>query len=412
MNKIDRRSFVRLLAGGFTAPLMSRIYPAEASTDKNLLLVFQATGAWDVAAFCDPKENSEASQKITKWSDTNSTQMAGNIPYAPFSTNSEFFEKHHKNMLVVNGVEMQTNAHGIGNIHAFSGRLARGYPSLTALYSASYGIDLPLAHISMGGFSDTGGILTPVVTNGRSLLRYARQNLQYFDQSLFNGVLFLHGKTALSRINDVKNIPGNVNQYGSYLDSITNSAELEKLLDVQNAYPSSKFDGVNDSILTALIAYKAGLSLSADFSYGGFDTHDKNDEEQAIALADLTSGINYAVDKARELGIADKITIIVGSDFSRSPNYNSSDDGKDHWSIGSYIVIEENAQFGNTVIGATTGDQVQLKINPHNFSLDDEGLQLLPQHIHQELRRHLGIAGNKFDALFPLNVKDEINFLT
>ena len=404
---------MRLLAGGATAPLVSRIYPAVEPSNRNLLLVFQATGAWDVASFCDPKENSQASQKITKWSDSSSIQMAGNIPYAPFSKNAEFFEKHYKNMLVINGVEMQTNAHGIGVIHSFSGRLARGYPSLTALYSASHGIDLPLAHISTGGFSDSGGILTPVVTKGRSLLRYANQNIQRFDKTLFNGVLFLHGKTALSRVNDRQNIPTNVNQYGSYLDSITNSAELEKLVQIQNAYPSIKFEGNgNDSILVALMAYKAGLSLSADFSFGGFDTHDKNDEEQAPALADLTSGINYAVDTAGKRGIADKVTIIVGSDFSRTPWYNSSDDGKDHWSIGSYLIIEENAQFGNAVIGATTADQVQLKVNPSNFSLDDQGLQLLPQHVHQEFRRHLGITGNKFDALFPLNVRDEINFLT
>ena len=89
---------MRLLAGGATAPLVSRVYPAVEPSNRNLLLVFQASGAWDIASFCDPKENSEARQKITKWSDSSSIQMAGNIPYAPFSKNAEFFEKHHKNI--------------------------------------------------------------------------------------------------------------------------------------------------------------------------------------------------------------------------------------------------------------------------------------------------------------------------
>jgi hypothetical protein len=113
MSNINRRSFVKFLAGGAAVPYFSKIYSAEASEDKNLLLMFQATGAWDVASFCDPKENSDASERITKWSTNDTTKMAGNIPYAPFSNNAEFFEKHHRDMMVINGIEAQTNAHGI-----------------------------------------------------------------------------------------------------------------------------------------------------------------------------------------------------------------------------------------------------------------------------------------------------------
>lgn len=411
MSSINRRSFIRFLAGGAVAPYLSRIYPAEAVEEKNLLLMFQATGAWDVASFCDPKENSDASQRITKWSINDTTKVAGSIPYAPFSNNAEFFGKHHHHMMVINGIEAQTNAHGIGVVHAFSGRLARGYPSLTSLYAASFGIDLPLAHISAGGFSDSGGILAPVVSRGRSIVNYAEQNRNRFDQSLFDAVMISHGHSTLNKINDVANVGTNIRQFDSYLDSLINSAELNKLTDVLNSNPSIKFDNKHDSILVALLSYKAGLSLSADFHYGNFDTHDHNDEEQTTSLAELTTGIDYALEMAEELGIGDRLTIVVGSDFSRTPWYNSSDDGKDHWSVGSYIVIDKGAQFGNSVVGATTGDQEQLRINPRTLGVDDSGVQLLPKHVHQELRRYLGIAGNKYDKLFPLNVPNEINFL-
>ena len=315
-------------------------------------------------------------------------------------------------MLVINGIENQTNAHGIGVVHSFSGRLARGYPSLTALYAASFGRDLPLPYISMGGFSDGAGILTPVISNGRSLFNYSLQNRNNFDRSLFDAVLFQHGKSSLQELNNPNNIVTNVRQYESYMDSLISSSQLGKLKAVLDANPTIKFDNKHDSILVALLSYKAGLSLSADFSYGGFDSHDHNDERQATNLAELVSGINYAVDKAGELGIADKVTVVVGSDFSRTPWYNASDDGKDHWSIGSFIIIENKAQFGNYVLGATTDNQQQLKINRRSFNIDDNGIQLLPKHVHQELRRYLGIAGNKYDKMFPLNVADEINFLT
>jgi hypothetical protein len=250
------------------------------------------------------------------------------------------------------------------------------------------------------------------VSRGRSLINYAQQNRNRFDQSLFDAVMIAHGQSALADVNNMNNIATNIRQYGSYLDSLINSAELSKLTDVLNENPSIQFDNKHDSILVALLSYKAGLSLSADFHYGNFDTHDNNDEEQTTSLADLMSGIDYAVDMAEALGIADKLTIVVGSDFSRTPWYNSSNDGKDHWSVGSYIVIEKGAQFGNSVIGATNGDQKQLRINSRTFGVDDSGVQLLPKHVHQELRRYLGIAGNKYDKLFPLNVAEEVNFLT
>ena len=53
--------------------------------------------------------------------------QAGNIPYAPFANNTAFFEKYHSRMLVINGVDAQTNSHTVGIVHDWSGRTAEGY---------------------------------------------------------------------------------------------------------------------------------------------------------------------------------------------------------------------------------------------------------------------------------------------
>ena len=61
-------------------------------------------------------------------------------------------------MLVINGVDAQTNSHTVGIVHNWSGRNSEGYPAMSALLAARYGPELPVAYLSFGGYSDTGGV--------------------------------------------------------------------------------------------------------------------------------------------------------------------------------------------------------------------------------------------------------------
>lgn len=81
----------------------------------------------------------------------------------------------------------------------------------------------------------------------------------------------------------------------------------------------------------------------------------------------------------------------MGSDFGRTPYYNA-DNGKDHWPIGSYIIMEEQPAWGNRVVGVTDDAHNALKIDPNTLQRDDSsGIILYPKHVHQALRRHLGL---------------------
>jgi|GEM_PF-2571024 hypothetical protein len=51
-------------------------------------------------------------------------------------------------------------------------------------------------------------------------------------------------------------------------------------------------------------------------------------------------GLDYLWDCADELGRDGRLTVIVSSDFSRDPYYNSGV-GKAHWPIDSYMVMEK-----------------------------------------------------------------------
>ena len=49
--------------------------------------------------------------------------------------------------------------------------------------------------------------------------------------------------------------------------------------------------------------------------------------------------IDYLWDYAERHGVANRMVVVIGSDFGRTNFYNSAE-GKDHWPIGSYIVME------------------------------------------------------------------------
>ena len=72
-----------------------------------------------------------------------------------------FFNRFGADMVVVNGVDAQTNSHQTGRLYNWTGSNAEGRPSLTALHAAANTPDQPLAYsVYGGGTSRTAGIIT------------------------------------------------------------------------------------------------------------------------------------------------------------------------------------------------------------------------------------------------------------
>ena len=127
---MKRRTFVKgLLApavgavSGFHLPLAN-----AANYDGKLFIFVQADGGWDPTSFCDPKTNTPGEKVINHWAKTGEVRQAGNLFYADFANNAAFFEKYYDRMLVINGVDAQTNSHTVGVVHNWSGRVSEGYP--------------------------------------------------------------------------------------------------------------------------------------------------------------------------------------------------------------------------------------------------------------------------------------------
>ena len=416
-----RRDILKLAA---LAPFMGS-FPTLASAATpfagKFVVTIQAVGAWDVTCFCDPKENQPGEMPITNWSKNNETQSAGNIRFAPFANNEAFFKKHASKMLVINGVDSQTNAHGIGETVNWSGRTAAGYPTLTALYSAINAPNLPMSYVSFGGYSRTENIVRSTqlgwsVNQIAELLRpNSNGDRSVIDNELWSLIKTLHGNDSRAALDTSTLIAGNRRSREAYLESMLAVDPLvefgEMLPSRDDIAPRGDNGFLKQQAQFAVLAFKAGVSVTADMNLGGFDSHENNDAEQEPLLSELTEGIDYLWDAAEEAGIAERLVVIVGSDFSRTPYYNSGD-GKDHWPYGSYIIMEEGANYTNRVVTGTDEVQDVLKVDPATLKPSGFGTKIETSHVHDALRDYLGIASSPITKLFPFNKTEKFDFFS
>ena len=424
---MDRRSFMKVMTGvgmvsGFRVPL------ANAANYTGKLFVFvQAAGGWDPTSFCDPKANVAGEPTINNWATSGEVGQAGNIRYAPFANNQAFFDKYYQRILVVNGVDAQTNSHTAGVVHNWSGRISEGYPTTTALLAAHNGVGLSMPYLSFGGFSNTAGVAVFTRLNNPTEIRnIAKPELAggdpgrrpYFSAEDWSAITS-HRDKRMARLAAAPNLvprdarnrefyaaaleAGAAEGLRSYADMIPGASELK---------PVEEFDFYRSTLkrqaqLTVL-AFKAGVAVSADLRLGGFDTHDTHDRDQGWLLGNLTDSVDYLWDYAELQGVADRMVVVMGSDFGRTNKYNA-EEGKDHWPIGSFIVMEKNRTWTNRVVGETDELHFAGKINPSTLQRDDSaGTLIHPKHIHKALRKYLGVADTEDSQRFPFHGTEEL----
>jgi hypothetical protein len=414
-----RRAFLKMASyAPFIASYPTLSSAASPFTGKFVVTV-QAEGAWDVTLFCDPKENQSGEPVITNWSKNNETQTSGNIRYAPFANNETFFKKHASKMLVINGVDSQTNAHTIGETVNWSGRTAAGYPTLTALYSAATAPALPMSYVSFGGFSRAENIIRATQLGwsvnqiGELLRPNYSNNRPVIQDELWTMIKKLHINSSSDSLASQSILGGNRRTIEAYVDSMRSMDPLMEFGEVlpgrDEIEPRGERGFLRQQAQFAVQALRSGVSVAADLSIGGFDSHRDNDPEQLACLSELTDGIDYLWDAAEEAGIADRLLVIVGSDFSRTPYYNSGE-GKDHWPYGSYIIMEKGAKYTNRMIAGTDEVQNVVKIDPRTLQPSGFGTKMETSHVHEALRDYLGLSNTSTAQIFPFNNAEKFNF--
>ena len=425
-----RRTILQgLLAGAGAAAAGFRLPFAHAADYVGKLFVFvQADGGWDPTSFCDPKANTPNEPVINHWAERDEIRRVGNIRYAPFANNAAFFKKYYDRMLVINGVDAQTNSHTVGVVHNWSGRNSEGYPAMGALLAAGYGPDLPVAYLSFGGYSDTGGVARYTRLNNANLLRNIARPAEtgerrYMSATDWAAVREQQALDSARIVSEMDSLPRDVRNrllyqsafapsegLAAYADAIPPEEKLEQPVEYESSTGNRFGSDLRRQAQLTVLAFKTGVSVSADMFLSGFDTHATHDADHEWLLGNLTDSVDYLWDYAEEHGVADRMVVVMGSDFGRTNFYNSQE-GKDHWPIGSFVIMEKNQPWTNRVVGETDDLHFAHQINPTTLERDDtNGTNIYPKHVHKALRRYLGIENTPGAQRFPFNNTEDFAF--
>lgn len=419
MGSMTRRDFVRLTsAAGLGAMIpfadISRARAeAKAPYEGPLFILINAQGGWDPTSLCDPKGRaSELSESPVNMFFTDDIQVAGNIPYAPVPGLETFFEAYHQDLLVINGVDTETNGHDSGRRNMWSGQLAEGYPSFGAAVAAAHGSDLALGFITNGGYDNTAGLVAPTRMGNTDVvtrLAYPNRVSPAQNETMYHlpetyARLEKMRQARLQKRMEMPQLPRVRSAMGMLHGAHGSENQLQKLTDYLPDQLDNSGNPLKRQAEVAIASYKAGLTISANLTYGGFDTHGNHDNSHFPRLVEMMDGVGYIMEEAERQGVADKVVVVVGSDFGRTPWYNDGN-GKDHWSITSYLLMGAGIQ-GNRVIGATDGGHVPYTVNPETLELDPNGIRITPGHVQRSLRKLAGVYATEVDQLFPLAVED------
>jgi uncharacterized protein (DUF1501 family) len=422
---MKRRAFLRtltLLTAGNALP-MTLVPAAFGATPTRFLVSVNADGGWDPTSFIDPKGNAPRSDgrgPVNNYA-ASAIKTAGNLHYAAYPTSIEppaatsagnldtFFTKHYQKLLVINGVDTQTNGHDSGRRFVWSGRLEEGFPSVAALAAAPYA-EQPLAFISNGGYDYTASLVANVRTASASTFTaLAYPNSQYADNASKRNEGYM-SSSAYSLVQNARAARLNRLQQGETLPRrLAQLQQLETVRDGENSLsgvlaklPATISGGLKGQAEVAVAAFASGLAVSANLNLGGFDTHGNHDQSATNAMTNLLDGVDHLWNEIVRQGLQDRVTVIIGSDFGRTPFYNTGA-GKDHWNVTSIMAMGAGIT-GNRVIGATDDNFQARKLSAGTLQAHSGGLTVTPQHIHRALRDFIGVPA-ALDKLYPINVE-------
>jgi hypothetical protein len=437
---MDRRDFLKLAScvgltvvsptafGGGQGVLTSPPRKSYEPYTGNLFVSVNAGGGWDPTSLCDPKGwSSPNDPNPMNHYDPGEIGQAGNILYAPTPvdamgvpvpymqglTPQEFFDKYYQQLTVINGLDVQTNGHDTGARVTWSGRLAEGFPTLSAFVAGAYGPQQPIAFLSFGGFAETAGIVARTRAGNPQALgniaypqrRDPGDELSTFHapkvQEMIDAQQFARDQSLMAK----QNLPNIKHAMGTLFTARTGSNEL-KLLQQYLPDPLSG-DFLESQAQIAIAAYRAGICVAVNMDLGGFDTHGDHDASHIPQLYRLLGGVDFLMEEAERQGVGGKVVVSVGSDFGRTPGYNDGN-GKDHWSITSMLFMGPGIP-GNRVIGGTDEGHNAYGVTPDLQVDTGEGARRIhPQDVHFALRRLAGLEQSELAAMFPLDVTDPL----
>ena len=459
---MKRREMLKLFgaAGLSVGTPCLNISSAQAAPPDHFWVMVNANGGWDPTIFCDPKDDRPRDDQRGPVTNVNFNESpplrpasGGPIRFNAFNPDLDqnrlngeavyqrFLDRHANKTVVLNGVDAETNSHSIGSRTIWSGSSTEGTPSFAALVAGFYGPELPLAFLTNGGYDATAGLVAPArgsdqvetfnrLANPNQVWRNRLENNFYFPSSGTNDVYSMIRSATqerLDRLRERESLPLkrkqmeelylarsaqiNLTSLGDVVSELENENNIRqgRSVDFGDGGANNTAERLIEQSRLAVSAFASGLSVSVNLNVSGYDTHGNHDNSAYPRMAALLDGVNYLWEALEYMGLADRTTVVMGSDFGRTPYYNSGN-GKDHWTITSMLVMGSNVQ-GNRVIGATDNHYRALPVDPVTLEQDSNGIIITSAHVHHALRRLAGVDSSPAASLFPMNV-EELNLFS
>lgn len=426
---MERRDFLKLASmTGLTVAVGSAAETkvAEAAPASTFFLNFHFGGGIDTTNFVDPKgaandQEALAGPGSTVMNRYLTSEIAGHtdptsgVSWAPLylsrilnANNNQgavrmdtFFREYAKHMLVIRGIDCQTNSHDVGMRSSVTGNMAEHTPAFGAIVSAALLPEAPLAFISYGGYSETAG-LTAVTRLGNldAIKRLAypyRRDPDNKDELYFadeQAAMIAEARTARYEAKyAAQKLPKLKNSLNTLYLSRLGQNELKQLVDF---LPDDVMGGVAGQVQLAAAAYKAGLAVAANLGApGGYDHH--GDVDQSLSNSfngafDPDEGIPGAIKVLEDLDLFDKSFVSFTSDFGRTPGYNMGN-GKDHWPTTSFVCLGSinGKKIKPGVKGGSTERHEPRGVDPTTGVVTDSTFTIKQGHIQNCLRRLAGV---------------------
>lgn len=460
---MDRRNFLKLT--GFTG--ISLLLPWAASSQARAdqatwggpyFLHMHAGGGWDPTIFCDGKVTAPGVAPAYENRLVLSVGDVGGIPVpltapdgkfllrtngAAIEDPAHFFQTTGRDVLVLNGVDTQTNNHDTGVQGLACGHNDMELPAIAALFAGMVARerDVPMAFLAGGQYNRTGDVVgvsrfpgDKVQLLADPFKASANDENGLISDVAVRRILELRGE-RLGRLERQATLPRNKRTLAAMRDATRGGAAVNLLKEVASAAApgietfandlppdarpyltgtqngnTARFIDLGRPLETVLRCFQAGVSASATYSQGGFDTHGNHDVSQQAVMGSFLARLRYVLLRAAQMGIRDKLYVLVTSDFGRTPRYNTGN-GKDHWNVTSALVVGPGIR-GGRAIGKTDEGQKAMRVSRGNVAQvvpdnDPNGVRIHPSQIHRELRRVLGIDKAAFINQFPLPASHE-----
>ena len=417
---MERRDFIKLCSlTGLTvvAGVALDGDTAEAAPyEGNFFINIAAMGGWDVTNIVDPKGDKIG---MNKYPTTAIEPQSNGVAWAPLSLSTDvvgnqnavdgalafesFMTANWNKLLIINGIDQQTNSHDVGQRSSVTGNGAENSAAFGAVASAALNPSAPMGFISYGGYSGTAGLAAVTRLGNTELIKrlaypyrtYRNQDNeeeQYYSDAQVEMIAKsrearFNGKYAAQRLPRVRTALNTL-----YLSRLGQN-ELKKLVAF---LPTGELqEGLAGAVQLAGAAYKAGLAVACNLDSGaGWDHHGDVDVNVANSLGRLfsaTAGLPAALKVLADLDIDSKTLVTVTSDFGRTPGYNDGN-GKDHYPVTSMIVTGgmNGKAIKSGVKGGTTDGHEPLGVDSASGTVGGD-LTIRPAHVQNAMRRLAGI---------------------